>query len=434
VRDNRRLFWWSFFIAAIAVMFGWATAKDAEDVRVCREAVTAINRADSLISIRRVTATSFSRNIRIDYDVRYSAQSRALSRYAICRFSPGLIPPFQSDLSGVITEFGPLPDSKLFLLKRFYIGTAEAERAVGTNQYSTMSGPRRFTTHLAEWSLNVMPRAAIYMLITMAFTGMLSLFRNLRSGMFCGIGGATASFVGALTVTGPVSTTTISLAFMTSIVGGACTIVLYRHSRGAPSRTGTSSSWMLFAALVLGALFWFPDHGIYTRHWLPVAWLRPLSLMGIDGYDVSVTPLALATIAVSALAMVTTSAFFRQQRSDEPHAQGPSMLERILVLFSTAFIAGAAAALGYIQYGLETDPLLLCTKGLFIALIINMSSSRIRLTYALVLCLALASLELALAPILTRNTINLFAYGLLTVALISQPEFRALLRLKEKAP
>lgn len=435
MRDNRRLFWWSFFIAAIAVMFGWATAKDAEDVRVCREAVTAINRADSLISIRRVTATSFSRNIRIDYDVRYAERSRALSRYTICRFSPGLVPPFQSDLSGVITEFGPLPDSKLFLLKRFYIGTAEAERAVGIDQNATMSGPRRFITHIIEWSLNVAPRAAIYLLIAMAFTGMLYLFRSLRPSMFYGIGSAVASFAGALAVTGPVSTIAISLAFMTGIIGGVCTIVLYKHGGNVTSKAGNSLfSWFLAAALVLVAPFWFPGNGIFTRHWLPLAWTRPLSLMEIDGYDISVTPLALATIIASGMAMAAVHTFFRQQSSDAPHMREASMLEGLFALLSFAFVSGGAAALGYVQYGLETDPLLLCSKGLFIALIINMSGSRFRLIYALVLCLALASLELALAPILTRSTIHLFAYGLLAVALISQPEFRAILSLKEKAP
>lgn len=431
MRDSRRLFWWSFFIAALAVMFGWSAAKDADDLRVCREALTAINNADASITIQRVTATSFSRSIRIDYDIRYAERPRALSRYAICRFSPGAVPPFRSDLSAVITEFGPIPDSKLFLLKRFYLDTEEAESATRIDpQTTSMSAPQRFATHILEWSLNVAPRAGIYMLLAMAFFGMQDLFRRAKPSAFYGILCAAASFLGAMAITGPVSPLAVSLAFMTGIVGGACSIVLYTgaKSAGSPGDSSSLLSWMLFAALVLAAPFWFPGHGIFVAHWMPFLWSQPWSLIEIDSYNISTTLLASASVM---LAIIVTMAipFLLGDRKQER-----SFLHTLSLIIALAFTAGAAAALGYVQYGLETDPLLIGTKGLFIAVVTGMGNRNRHWPHALVLSLAVASLELGLAPLLTRTTINLLAYGLLVIALFSQPEFRAIIRVKEKIP
>lgn len=408
--SNKRLFWLSFVVAAIAVLFGWSAAENAGDLRTCELSVGAINSADAKVDIRRVTTSAFSRAIRIDYNLTLPNRSQSFNRFVVCHFAVEQTPPFRSGLSALATETGPIPEANLFMLRRFYLDTGEVNSARFPSGKAT--GVQGVIAHMAEWLLSVAAQASLLALLAFIFLSVFKLLRNLPPNMFYGMSAALAAGCGALAMTGTISRIAPALAITTGIVNGGMALVLQGESDKDRAHTKAPQyfPWLLFGGFVAMALFWFPAQGMFGPHWLPPFLFTPLKLFNMGGSSLSSTPLALGLIGLAALVTIFLSAASRKERD--------GALPGFVVFLGLMGLSGIVSACGYLQYGLGFNPLLLATKALLITLAALAAPIGSRGVQLLLSSLALVSLEYALAPFLAKPVVDLASYGLLFLLLV----------------
>lgn len=418
MRSNRRLFWLSFFVAAVAVLVGWSAVESGNDLRTCELSIGAINNANAKINIQRVTSSTFSRVIRIDYNVSFPNRRQPIDRFVVCRFSSERIPPFKTGLASLNTEFGPLPDSNLFMLKRFYLETSEAHAVKIPNTPDSSAGLAGFTVRLTEWLLSIAAKASLLTLMALVFLAILRLFPALPPSMFYGIAGSMAAALGAWAITGNISRIAPVLAITAGIVNGGCSLVLYAET--ATRRTKAASPrllpWILLALFIALALFWFPDRGFFGRHWLPEALFQPLTLFTVTGYGISAKPLSLILIFLAAITVAFKILPSPNEWTLAPFPGTPSA--GITGFLAFMAVTGIISALGYLHFGMAANPLLLGTKALLIALISLMATGLAQRLHVLLLALTVVSLEYALAPYLAETLVDTVSYVLLALAML----------------
>ncbi|MEN3930625.1 hypothetical protein WJT86_06045 [Microvirga sp. W0021] len=426
MKSNRRIFWLSFFITALAVLFGWSATERADDLRICERSIVAINDGEAQIHVQRVTTTSFSRIIRIDYDAIYPQAKHTFSRYVTCRFSAEKSPFFKSDLSSVETEYGPVSETNLFMLKRFYLDKSDtASRAVTADQETTQFGFKSFMAHILEWILSVATKAAFLAGLAGLFLLVASLFTVVTPHAFYGISGAIAATLGALLTTGNQSPIALSLALTAGIINGGCAIILYARSLKSTESTFVSVSmpWLLLLTFIMMALFGFPSTGTMGPSWLPARLFSPMPLMTIGGYSISVPAFGLAMI----IAMLAMTAF-TLKKLDQVKTLIRSLHDnkaRAFILFLIVLTAaGSLSAFSYVQFGIAFNPLLLGTKALLLAMIVGKIPSELRAINLVLGAIALISLEFALSPFFLAVWVDMAAYAVLILCLLMTSEKR----------
>ena len=112
----------------LAAGFGCDTALDARRATLCRRAVPALAPPGAEIDLLRVGSGASRGSVRVDYRLvgGTGAIPRAEAtrpRFLVCHFDAG------DDLGAVTTEQGPVSGASLYLLRRYYLTTPEAEAA-----------------------------------------------------------------------------------------------------------------------------------------------------------------------------------------------------------------------------------------------------------------------------------------------------------------
>jgi hypothetical protein len=112
----------------LAAGFGCDTALDARRATLCRRAVPALAPPGAAIDLLRVGSGASRGSVRVDYRLvgGTSALAKAEAtrpRFLVCHFDAG------DELSAVTTEQGPVNGASLYLLRRYYLTTPEAEAA-----------------------------------------------------------------------------------------------------------------------------------------------------------------------------------------------------------------------------------------------------------------------------------------------------------------
>src|SRR6478672_2362456 len=102
---------------------GCARLMDADQERICRTLIPALNAAGATFQIVRVTPVAEERTIRIVYRVQ-EPDMAARTRFVACRFSDALSG--QQDIVSVRTDTGPLSETGLHFLRRFYLANPES--------------------------------------------------------------------------------------------------------------------------------------------------------------------------------------------------------------------------------------------------------------------------------------------------------------------
>ncbi|KQQ18076.1 hypothetical protein ASF53_06865 [Methylobacterium sp. Leaf123] len=112
----------------LAAGFGCDTSLDARRAMLCRRAVPALAPPGAEIDLLRVGSGASRDSVRVDY--RLTGGTGALPkaeatrpRFLICHFGPG------DELNAVTTDQGPVNGASLYLLRRYYLTTPEAEAA-----------------------------------------------------------------------------------------------------------------------------------------------------------------------------------------------------------------------------------------------------------------------------------------------------------------
>lgn len=96
---------------------------DARRATTCRRALPAIAPRDVTIHVLRIGFGPGKDSVRVDYGLSGRPEVASRAQWLVCGFGPG------ANLVSVTTERGPLGEAALYLLKRYYLETPEAERA-----------------------------------------------------------------------------------------------------------------------------------------------------------------------------------------------------------------------------------------------------------------------------------------------------------------
>jgi branched-chain amino acid transport system permease protein len=344
-------------------------AVDAEQARVCRLALPALNAGDGRIMITRTAPWLEAYSIRIEYRVERE-DAPPLERYVICRFAAEGLSANKADLVGLSTEAGPVAGSTVYLLKRFYIDSPEGvagDPGPGEIAAGLIEVPRPLAYGLQQVLVGL-PRTAIYGLLAAAYAlvfGLVGRF-NLAFGELAAVGAAgTAVGVGLILSIGETAPLpgllfgalcAMVASAVHSAVGGYWTIARVKGPSGQASlvaTVGLSLALMEYIRLVQGAAtVWFPP--VWSQAWL---------LLRSREFIVSITPVSLLTTAIGlivgglVLLAMQRSRFGRAWRAyaDDARAaalfgvDGRGLLLRTLAL--SGALAGLSGALVVLQYG-----------------------------------------------------------------------------------
>jgi branched-chain amino acid transport system permease protein len=341
---------------------------DAEQTRVCRIALPALN-PGGRITVLRAEAGPSPRSIRIDYSVEVPNR-RPLDRSILCQFAAEGLSPNKAELTGIITERGPLSEANLYLLKRYYIETPEGVAGDPGGEPATTASEIPFSlAYPLQQLLAALPRVAIYGLLAVAYalvfglTGRINLaFGELAAvGSAATIAGASVALVG-LGISSPLLGLGLGLVSalfagaLFSAVGSSLTISRIKTRSNQPSliaTVGLSLALMEFLRLAQSPV----------TVWLPPLWSEPLTLARSGTFPVSFTPVSLLTTGIALMAAsallwtMQATGFGRSWRAFADDARMAALLgvDGTRLALGTFALAGAMAGLSGLlivtQYG-----------------------------------------------------------------------------------
>jgi branched-chain amino acid transport system permease protein len=354
---------------ALALLAACGLTVDAEQARVCRLALPALNADGGRITVTRTAPWLEAYSIRIEYRVERE-NAPPLERYVICRFAAEGLSANKADLIGLSTETGPVAGSTVYLLKRFYIDSPEGvagDPGPGELAAGLAEVPRPLAYGLQQLLVG-MPRTAIYGLLAAAYAlvfGLAGRF-NLAFGELAAVGAAATAVGVALLLSLGEAAPLPGLLFgavcaalasaMHGAVGGYWTIARIRGASGQASlvaTVGLSLALMEYIRLVQGT----------ATVWFPPVWSQAWPLLRSREFVVSITPVSLLTTAIglsaggAVLLAMQRSRFGRAWRAhaDDPKAaalfgvNGGALL--LLTLALSGALAGLSGALVVLQYG-----------------------------------------------------------------------------------
>ncbi|MDB5559666.1 MAG: hypothetical protein JWQ36_2600, partial [Enterovirga sp.] len=342
---------------------------DAEQVRVCRMAVPALEPAGTRIALSGARRGEEPNTVRLDYRASLSGGGGA-DRFVLCRFLAEGLSPNKADLAGVRTDRGEIAPATVYLLKRYYLDTPEAlasDPGPGdpTENLPRMPAPAAYA---AEQVLVALPRIAIYGLLAAAYALVFGLVGrvNLAFGEIAAVGAAAAGLSVAAAVAAGASSPASGLALAIVVALGAAAL----HGTVAGTATfGLVSPRRTQASLIatIGASIAISEYlrlaGGRVPDWIAPVWNEPWRLARAGEFVVTLTPVSVLTSSLglaAALALVVLmrrSGYGRAWRalSDDPEAASlfgidPRRIAR-LTFGLAGGLAGLSGALVAIQFG-----------------------------------------------------------------------------------
>ncbi|MEH3116463.1 MAG: hypothetical protein PGN25_02340 [Methylorubrum populi] len=127
VRTSRRAALAGALSLWLAAGSGCGTAVDGRRATLCRRAVPALAPPGADVGLLRVGPGASRGSVRVDYRLvgggALPKSEAARPRFLVCHFGAG------DDLTALTSERGPVNGASLYLLKRYYLATPEAEAA-----------------------------------------------------------------------------------------------------------------------------------------------------------------------------------------------------------------------------------------------------------------------------------------------------------------
>jgi branched-chain amino acid transport system permease protein len=340
---------------------------DAEQARVCRSALPALN-SGATISVERLQVGPSPRSLRVTYIAQYPDRP-PLERLAICQFAAEGLSANKAELIGLETEEGPVSGASLYLLKRYYLETPEGVAAdPGSRPDADVIEVPSAVAYWMQQLLVSLPRTAIYALLSVAYALVFGLSSriNLAFGELAAVGSAaTIAGVSILLVSGFTSPIlglgaglfgALFAAAIHSVVGGYFTIGIIKAKSSQPSliaTVGLSLALMEYLRLVQSPV----------TVWLPPVWSGAWALARSGDFLVSLTPISAVTTGLGLAAglallwVMKATGFGRSWRAyaDDSRAaallgvNGPRLLTQTLALAGA--MAGLSGLLIVAQYG-----------------------------------------------------------------------------------
>lgn len=424
-------------LAALALLISSFVAAchpfSADDERICRAILPAINPAGAQITVSR----SFVEDGTVHINYQTTLDRRMRHRFVVCQFGsrPSLTSP--RELVAVTTEQGAMSAASLLFLKRFYLASPEAL----WNEPS--AAPRTDVPHLpmttalfVQHALVALPSLAIYALIAASYA------------LIYGLAGRILFGFGEFAIIGGTATTLSILAGMIVAPGLAISVSLFGIILGVAVAAwhGLAAERAVFAPLIerRGLPILIATTGMtialaeYVRlaqgsggRWLS-PWLSfPVVVAHADDFSVTVTPMALIAAALGFTAatflnrVMRRSTFGRQWRAladDRVAAALCGVNSRIVFTVSfllAAALSGLAGVLTTLSFGGVgyAQGLTLTLKALTAAILGGIGSVRGALWGGILLGL-FETMWSATMPIESRD---IAVYSLLAVVLILRP-------------
>jgi branched-subunit amino acid ABC-type transport system permease component len=352
-------------LAGLCLVAACGLSIDAEQARVCRSALPALNPGAHL-TVLRVQTGPTPQSLRVEY-VAEPPGRPALDRFAICQFAAEGLSSNKAELTGLETEAGPLAGANLYLLKRYYLETPEGVAGdPGSQTASDVIEVPNATAYWLQQLLVSLPRTAIYALLSVAYALVFGLSGriNLAFGELAAVGSA-ATVAGASIVVGfGFSSPVLGLA---AGLSGALFAGAFHSAVGGYFTIGRIASNQASLIATVGLSLFLMEYLRIVQSpvtvWLPPIWSEPWLLARSGDFIVSLTPITLITAAIGLavslglLWLMKATAFGRSWRAyaDDARAAALFGVNGPRLLTQTLALAGAMAALSGMlivaQYG-----------------------------------------------------------------------------------
>jgi branched-subunit amino acid ABC-type transport system permease component len=347
---------------------GCGLSIDADQARICRSTLPALY-PGTAISLVRVMRGTEPHSIRVAFlSIRPGRQSAG--HIITCVFANEGLSSGKSELTGIVTDRGPVSGANLYFLKNYYLDTPEGIAGdPGSDPSAVLPVVPAQVAYAAQQILSALPRMAIYAMLASAFALVFGLTKriNLAFGELAAAGAAatvagTALVIAGFNLTTPVAGLAVGLVAavftgaLYSAVGGAIVIGHIRAWSSQPSliaTVGLSLFLMEYLRLVQSPV----------TVWLPPVWSQTLPIARSGSFVLSATPVSLMTGAIALAAgmalivVMRRSAFGRAWRAsaDDPLAAALFGVNERGLLRTTLAISGAMAGLSgtliVAQYG-----------------------------------------------------------------------------------
>jgi branched-chain amino acid transport system permease protein len=341
------------------LLAGCGNAVDGEQLRICREVIPALDPEGTEIrEVRYAPITLGQPGVRIDYVARAPGAANSV-RYAGCSFGGGTFSADRLNLVAVATDRGPLGEARLYYLKRFWLGSSEADAArVGSEPAVPVLPPS--IAYGAQLLINAMALSAIYALLAIAYSLIYGITGriNLAFGEIAMLGaygaiGAIAALV-TLGLNDPLAGVAVALAFAaafsalwSAVIGRLVIAPLHlRHRLGQPILVATVG-----LAIAIQE-FLHLSQGVRER-WIPPLFNEPIALARAGTFLVTATPMQVAVVistlavAVAMLWIFTRTRFGLSWRAyaDDPQTAALLGVDGARLLSTTFVLAGVCAGL-----------------------------------------------------------------------------------------
>lgn len=427
----------SCFTLAALLVSGCTPAADPDQARLCRIALAAGLDQPRSVVISRQTAlrpNDTGSGVRVDYTAAAAGEA-SHARFAECRFAIGTVSASPESLAGFRSDQGELTPASLYFLKRFWLGTAEAQSADPQPVAGLSQAPPIPPTvaHALQNVLNALPALATYAMLSAAYSLVYGLVNriNLAFGEIAAVGGA-AALAGAGFLTRPSGSVLLTVCvaaaiWATTVHGAVIARVVFQPLRHATGQQGLVATIGL--ALALHEYLRLAQGS--APPWMPPLSTAPIAVARSGSFVVTVTPLSLevtgvfALTALAVLVLMARSQFGRDWRAlaDDPQAAALLGVAADRVFAQTfalasglAGLAGAVVVLVYGSFGASYSTVI-GLKGLLGAVIGGIGSVPGAFTGGIVIG-ALEALWSAFFPIEYRD---LALFSLLVCTLVAWP-------------
>jgi branched-chain amino acid transport system permease protein len=351
-------------LLGLVLLAGCGSLIDADQARVCRTTLLALNSDVALIRVTRVTPGPRPMSLRVDYRVEEPGRPPR-TRFVVCLFAGQGLAADKALLTGLATERGPLADATFYFLKRFYLeapGEPPVDPAAGDRAVDAPEIPHLLAYGLQQ-AIGAVPLSAIYGLLAAAYALVFGLVGriNLAFGEFAALGG-TAAVLG-ITATLAVGATDPAVGLVAGLVVAVFASALHGFvaSRLAVAPIRSASGQPVIIATI-GLALAMSEYMRLTQgsngRWLPPLWNEALPLARADNFIVTVTPMALAvagfalTIGAGLVAAMKFTRFGRAWRAfaDDPLAAALFGVDDRRLLDATfALACGIAGLAGFVM-------------------------------------------------------------------------------------
>lgn len=339
---------------------------DPEEARICRVALVALAPEGATPTITRQGSAGepeAMHEVRIDFET-----DAAVRRHFVqCRFAPHAEGRTRPELVSVRTDAGPLTESGFYFLQRFWLDTADADRA--DPQPVARSGivpsvPPTLAYGL-QTLLNALPAIATYGMLAAAYSLVYGLVGriNLAFGELAAVGGAGAlggaAFLPSNGTLLLVLVTFATAIWAASLHGLAVSRWVFLPLRGSTSQQGLVATVGL--ALVLNEYLRLAQG--QAPLWIAPLRTAPIAVARSGSFIVTVTPLGIVLpasfllTAAGVLVLLGRTQFGRNWRAiaDDPGAAALMGVSSVRVFTETfvlaSALAGASGATVVLVYG-----------------------------------------------------------------------------------